>query len=703
MELIGMRASRGPLNNTTLELRPGLTALYGLNGAGKSNILKALTWALTGVAEQGQGPGSVMLFFRLGDDDDQIDGWDPDVVTPAELVLAKAVLRSGCLPGHQGEIGRRHTVEGDLERPYVLSIIERDLDAWEYPEGLPEELLDSHVIGLRPVGFREPRWEVWLCGEPSAKETVLAEHIRCFRGRLDGDIQDPQSGEATDKDSRRDYRARVSEREILLRLQYPNAGLSQSMADHEILFEAGRESMELRELPLDDGMPLPLARLGVVDSIEPLGIVTEPDLASAEARTASAATVELSQTRRRGGRADESVASEDLKALRVWASEISSRATATFRSVLLDAPELALSLRPPQHWLTTRGTQWVVEDGIPLHALSHAQRRWAAFAIYRHTRSQPTPVRAIDEPEAALHRSAEEHMARGLAELAAHDGGAWVVATHSPALLDDPRSHVMHVKRVDGRTRVSPLMPEDLDDLGLMGLTPSDLLRRWRVFLLVEGRHEELILNTIFRQQLHAARVLVLPLHGGRKLPTAVDSRLLWDFTDAHVVAVLDNMDAEAVELAWSEATQAAVQNGRDVAGEVLRDRLKPSDKEPEKGFIRDFLSRGLQKGDSFASRITPFAFSRPDITDYLPLQVLLPDAAAKGKTWESLRQEQAKETQKQGDFKGWLNRGYGRRANVRDVFAEDRIVEAASRMTDRSEFDRLLKVLQREASDRSR
>ena len=46
--VLGLRASGGPLFQSALPLRGGLTVLFGLNGSGKSALLDALYAGLTG-------------------------------------------------------------------------------------------------------------------------------------------------------------------------------------------------------------------------------------------------------------------------------------------------------------------------------------------------------------------------------------------------------------------------------------------------------------------------------------------------------------------------------------------------------------------------------------------------------------------------------------------------------------------------------
>jgi hypothetical protein len=81
--------------------------------------------------------------------------------------------------------------------------------------------------------------------------------------------------------------------------------------------------------------------------------------------------------------------------------------------------------------------------------------------------------------------------------------------------------------------------------------TQSDLLRRQRVILLVEGLHDQIVLEGLLGDELRRSRVHMVPIRGGRQLPAALESQLLFDFTDALIVPVLDNLSAEHVNDVW--------------------------------------------------------------------------------------------------------------------------------------------------------
>lgn len=142
-----------------------------------------------------------------------------------------------------------------------------------------------------------------------------------------------------------------------------------------------------------------------------------------------------------------------------------------------------------------------------------------------------TTVLLADEPEANLHPAAVESVVDWLVSVSQRTAGA-VVATHHPAFLsvDDDDAHLVHVQRTEGRTVLSTVAGSDTESLDRLavdaGLTRAELLQRIRMVLFVEGPHDRLVLDAYIGDQLHAARVLVLPMHGTRNALALVDSDL---------------------------------------------------------------------------------------------------------------------------------------------------------------------------------
>lgn len=65
------------------------------------------------------------------------------------------------------------------------------------------------------------------------------------------------------------------------------------------------------------------------------------------------------------------------------------------------------------------------------------------------------------------------------------------------------------------------------ENLELLGLKPADVFQIYRVFLIVEGHHEEVILKNLLGDELEDARTLILPMRGGRTSPPSLTRRYL--------------------------------------------------------------------------------------------------------------------------------------------------------------------------------
>jgi hypothetical protein len=175
----------------------------------------------------------------------------------------------------------------------------------------------------------------------------------------------------------------------------------------------------------------------------------------------------------------------------LWLSQIRDLANDLLTGFLLDPPRLQyrFSVEPVD---VVGGTtfSWTTSDGIPLRGLSKAEKSWVTLSLRlailaltggNPLQGFPTPTAhdlrlanntfvIVDEPEAALHRAAEAHMAQGLAALASHSDFYLVVATHSPHILNLTSAHVQRVHReAEVFVEASPDEPDE-------GIGPCRLL-----------------------------------------------------------------------------------------------------------------------------------------------------------------------------------------------------------------------------------
>lgn len=182
------------------------------------------------------------------------------------------------------------------------------------------------------------------------------------------------------------------------------------------------------------------------------------------------------------------------------------------RLVLQLKPRTVMNCSTGDIWEAENDTVDVVEEAVegggPVEYLS--VQDW---------HDPPTTVVLLDEPEAHLHPAAVKDVGTSLVDLARRNRTV-VVATHAHQLLDLPtqllRAWRVHVER--GSTTADIVSTDLLEGLrrlsGDLGLRPSDILGMTRAVLLVEGKHDELILNSCFGAELAQNRILILPIRG---------------------------------------------------------------------------------------------------------------------------------------------------------------------------------------------
>lgn len=354
-----------------------------------------------------------------------------------------------------------------------------------------------------------------------------------------------------------------------------------------------------------------------------------------------------------------------------FAAHLADQVNEMMTSVLLDPPVASVQFPPQIFRFSSPAARWTfrVRDAttVGLNQLSTAEQRWATLAInFAISDSQraaqfegSAPLRpivlVIDEPEAALHRAAEARVADFLVSLTRDPRHVAFVATHSPELLDVPEASLTEIsKQSDGipTSRVRRLDLADRDALERLGLRPSDLLRWPRVFLLVEGEHDKQMIESYFGSRLRSARVELLPMRGAKQLASTIDSRVLFEYTDATVVALLDNMVAESVRDSWERAQLARMTDGVAAAKQIVVDWFADN-KSEESRYMSEWLTSALDAG--LESRLIPYGLSAKDVIEYLPVSEMVSGAAS----WEELHHEhQADKALQKGhpnEFKPWL------------------------------------------------
>ena len=645
MRLLGMRADWRGLRRTSLSLGPGLNVLFGLNGAGKTALIHCLSSGLRGTQVGGGGVVSLLVSgYPRGQDGSPllVDRRRGDTESTSGESLRGALAAQ--VDAASGKFGWQST-------PELLAALAQGLA--------------SDPVALMPVGTSDARWRVH-CLASSSREVVAAA-MSAERDAIQGILDDyrrvwQKAERDADQDAFEDGYAVCVDRWVELR----NSGLfAHELREH---WKGGDEPSPF----FDDQFGVPVVSVGEVSGLTsrlPYLIDESGSQGQVDAETRELASrLVVNEFGVPAGTRYVNAEGTGFwhPSLTAWCDTVADRANWFYSRLLLDAPTLRLGRGRFQDWVRGDGLRWLTGD-LPLDLLSRAQQRWAAVAIRlallaeNRDLSQRGGILMLDEPEAALHRTAEEHMAQGLGEISRDLELQVVVASHSPALLDSVGAQVSRVFRASEErsflqaagswTRVEPLAEIHRSDLASLGLPPSDLLRRRKAILLVEGHHDELILRALIGQKLGRLGVEIVPLHGGRTLPDAIDSRLLFDFTDALIIPVVDNGNPRHISDLWERAITVAATEGVEAAGGLIRAEL-PHKASAENKFLGTFLSRAIEEG--LQSRVVPHAFSKGDIIEYLPVE-----AFVKHRTWEELRDRYRQERPDQ-DFKTWLGKTFG-------------------------------------------
>lgn len=676
-----------PLGWSHVSFQPGVTALYGKNGAGKTRLLAAISAALRG--EAGLDAWGLVHVIVPGPGDFWAGAWRSqfDAALASHLTSTRGA-QFGRLVSFRD--ARYHDSDADFEeavadlQAFASSVVEEDFSPSSVSEIVaaqlrqlvsasnwnPEfsaadatiaEVADGGHFTLLATGTpAEPGWTIYAAGLPSWPDAAATiEQDRRFYDLMREAVQAQDDPERV---------ARVVERVSSGRTapsMYPWEEVGPFGAaiiagtgiwrDGSTFSEQADHSWQV----WPDWAGVPMVELGHINQLPVMVIPETVEQTAADETTrrhlaaSCAPLLELATS-------DEAVFTEQFTAA---VADLNVRASQTMSLVLQENAELRFDAASPARWFLGEFASWQMLDvpsgqWVPLAGLSAAQQRWAsvavALAVAGQQRDSNPLIFLFDEPEHGLHRGLEDRLPQALLGLARTSGVAIVAATHSPAMLNQPQISRMHVNRVRGHATAEHLplevtlrLDRDLAALSL-GLSPAALLQTVRVFVLVEGQHDKAILDVLLLDDLRQASAVTVPMGGGLAAASIADSELLFEFTDAQIVIVLDNVAMAELMPLWEQATAHAE------AGDLRRARRAAAELERLDGWeakwMRDLLGRGLDRG--VWRRIVPATLGEPDVICYLPVHGFID-----GASWTDLKQEwrQHYAPRRPKDFKGWL------------------------------------------------
>jgi energy-coupling factor transporter ATP-binding protein EcfA2 len=603
-----------PLGVVNLRFEPGVDVFYGVNGAGKSTILRATHRALSA----SEGAGRALAHIRVDHVGPLNEGYSPDRDGGFVLSLAMAIVTE-----LRAEFGATKLVElGDPAAGDGLARLVEAVLAAGAPElgGANAEAVRAEIAGsgFFTLEARGGWWRVWIGCDRTEGAGLSISHSRA---RINEIGQLINAGTLSHEDGMEEVASlgpwMLMERESPCSLPDTPGWVPLSVAPCCDVISLGHELAMIPESSLD------LAcrhTLDYLDRFEHLvDMVGNVMMVDAEVQEAIDGLSEL--------------------------------ATDWLSTLLLDAPPLGCRLRPPRQWFTGEGIEWHAWDRqsskeVPIRALSEAQRRFAVAAIEGALRAKNprADIVIVDEPELGLHPDAQRYLAAGLNSGASATGCTVLAATHSAALLSHPASRLHYVDRSSGLAEVRPL-PSLLREDPPPGLAPPDLLQFVRSYLIVETADEAAIIATVIGDQLDEIGAKVVAVGSIRPVQPVPDSELIFDFTSASVVVVVDCARSEELRAAWKAVRESA---GCD-SDEALRkiQELTESGSSKER-LLGEFCRRAVQRGHE--RRLDLFGFPRTDIIEYLPVCEFAPLA-----DWNAVEQRWP------GDipFREWVREEY--------------------------------------------
>lgn len=642
-----------PLAGIHLDVRSGSTMLYGKNGTGKTRLLDQLTQAFQGVGQPKMGSRPRPLIHTSI----EVPPPSGDSSFVSALYDMLDVSRENQLEDEYREVfqsavlGRVNVWEElDLDDPLALI---------EYPELRTSQ---GFHLSLMPSGTPGAgRWTVYLSAILGQEDI---QQLATYGAALSQIRRSMFEGTSLDIDS------------SSMLPPFALAGADEWYAEPSDIVrqDAAPSYVSTGSSPLDDWpahIPVPLAAIGAISRGPAQVFVNSLPLDMIQKNTLSL----VSKTPWKAPIVEASSGSEIALADSVQdAVELAETETNRILDVLADFPFLLkFDTRSPSDWFAGNPPRWVAvprdseANTIPLDDLSFSQQKWVRFALSlflsKSDGSEPRIV-VVDEPEQGLHRQLETRISMGLHRLVAEFGDVAIVgATHSPAFLD-PRhgSHLLHLALTGfGRTMMTDL---DVGRLSLdeeskrLEVAPSDILAMTRVALVVEGTHDQIVLEQCLSEVLRTSGARVFVMRGTDNAAALPDMQFLFDALEAPIVVVFDNVAEARVKRIWQRAVTAVRTGDSRLAERVLSELETPSATKEERA-LAELGKRAIRVGR--LSRITPFGLGQADILDYLSPSHF----GLEGSDWQTYKAAFLARKRLREPFKDFLRREYGAKINT--------------------------------------
>jgi energy-coupling factor transporter ATP-binding protein EcfA2 len=156
----------------------------------------------------------------------------------------------------------------------------------------------------------------------------------------------------------------------------------------------------------------------------------------------------------------------------------------------------------------------------------------------------PYKLAIWDEPELGLHPTAIELIRDRIFPFLENHGIKLIFTTHSIVLANSAstilKSSWKENYQGPDRPEIEELPYIEEDHLNEIGLTKIDLLGSIKNFLILEGAHDRVVFETLFRDELKSKGTKILTLEGTENLFTLPQSEVLYNYFEAQFTIVVD-------------------------------------------------------------------------------------------------------------------------------------------------------------------
>jgi hypothetical protein len=335
-----------------------------------------------------------------------------------------------------------------------------------------------------------------------------------------------------------------------------------------------------------------------------------------------------------------------------------------------------------------------------------------ASIIRESDNATPYKLAFWDEPELGLHPTAIENVKYKVFPFLEKHGIKLVFSTHSLVLASGAQSiHKSSWSSRQGYPSYPVLteMPFVSDELlSDIGFTKSDLLASIKTLLIVEGKHDKIVLETYFGEDfLGKERVRISTLDGANNLMLMPEAELIMDFLAAKVVVITDGGNKSRMggtqDQILKELNQSLSNNDRKSAQTILqqlRSKVVNQSEGDKLLSLVDSLILRSKKDSKLLPRFSIHLLERDDIIHYLdPKLVLAPYQGLN--QWSKLigewKQHKASEKAKNVPFKDRMNEKSYYKKVLGAKLSTSNVQTAANALLDFgpiSEFEELRMVL---------